>query len=808
VLLGTDGRARVCDFGLARADADRSPATVDASSPQADSDLGTGLTRDGMVVGTAHYMAPEQHYGERVTAATDQYAFCVSLWEALYGAHPFKGKRGAELVAAKRSPPRPPEGVDLPHELSLVLARGLQHEAGDRFASMHELVAALRRSQGSRPRWWLPVAGAVLVVLPFAAWRQDAPCDPERRVESVWNPAVAAEIEAAFAATDAGWARETWTRTEAALDVHFDAWADTYRDACRAGADIDHVMACLETRLRESDAVLRVLAEPDDDTVRNAVQAVRRLEPAAACASPELWLSSRPLPAARAQHPAVERVRERLVRARTLETAGRYAEALAVANAALTEAAAIGFAAVEAEALVRVASAHGRVRDVDAEQDALERAYFLAAHAQHDIVAANAAIHLAFVSAEHRSDLRAAERWAGLAQSNLTRIGGDARLEADLELALGVIASGAGRNDDALAHYARARDLAGDGDPLALATMTNSGVVHIQRNDNAGARRAFAEAVAWATRELGPDHPGTADAHDKLAVVLRDGGAIEDAIAEHRTAVEILERGVGPEHPLLTRPLLNFARSTHDTGDAAMALSQYQRALALADGMDAGVVLNNMGQLLTEQGYYDAARVHLRRALELYEAEFGAGHPRTAYPLLALGELDEVLGLYAEALVQFEHAREVTLSGAGPLHATALHRIAEVKAAQGELDEALRLHREELEVASAVEGGTPLVTVAARMGVGKTLVRLGRPDEARPELEQALATLGDRRGRPRVRAYAKFVLGEALWSTPDERAHALRLVQEAAEILRADALAKRELAEVETWLREHDPNLR
>ncbi len=104
VLFGADGRVRVLDFGLAHADAalpgsadstfppiDASPARSVSSIPLA---IGSGrlsdpITRESSLLGTPWYMSPEQLAQRRSDARSDQWSFCASLHEALYGEHPF-----------------------------------------------------------------------------------------------------------------------------------------------------------------------------------------------------------------------------------------------------------------------------------------------------------------------------------------------------------------------------------------------------------------------------------------------------------------------------------------------------------------------------------------------------------------------------------------------------------------------------------------------------------------------------------------------------------------------------------------------
>ena len=84
VLIGRDGRPRVCDFGL-----------VTQSPDRADIDDVLASDRDDMLTarlfGTPAYMSAEQWAGQPVDARSDQFAFCVALWEALCRSRPFQG---------------------------------------------------------------------------------------------------------------------------------------------------------------------------------------------------------------------------------------------------------------------------------------------------------------------------------------------------------------------------------------------------------------------------------------------------------------------------------------------------------------------------------------------------------------------------------------------------------------------------------------------------------------------------------------------------------------------------------------------
>ena len=159
VLLGKDGRVRVADFGLARAigpgDEDL-PAATRANMARAQLDLSRNpmdaLTRTGAVMGTPMFMAPEQHEGDRADARSDQFAFCVALYHALYGAWPYAGKTSvalADAVIAGRleKPPRA-----LPARLRKIIQRGLSTLPAARYPSMVALLADLERPPTRRAR--------------------------------------------------------------------------------------------------------------------------------------------------------------------------------------------------------------------------------------------------------------------------------------------------------------------------------------------------------------------------------------------------------------------------------------------------------------------------------------------------------------------------------------------------------------------------------------------------------------------------------------------------------------------------------
>lgn len=187
VLVGDDGRVRVMDFGLARPSVGGDTLT-ELRAPVGDLSPGItpeSMTKTGMVMGTPAYMDPQQLLGTTADAQSDQYSFCVSLYESLVGRRPFKGSTVTELFAAMRD--GKPESVEfsegkVPRSVQPLLRRGLSYDRDQRFPSFADLLSELEAAATVRPRswtrWLLPVAGVAALATAGVAMRgESAPSD-------------------------------------------------------------------------------------------------------------------------------------------------------------------------------------------------------------------------------------------------------------------------------------------------------------------------------------------------------------------------------------------------------------------------------------------------------------------------------------------------------------------------------------------------------------------------------------------------------------------------------------------------------
>ncbi|HRI54187.1 MAG TPA: serine/threonine-protein kinase, partial [Pseudomonadota bacterium] len=153
VLVGHDGRVRVMDFGLAHSvgsseersedsQAEVSQETSASGSQSMGGALALRLTRTGALLGTPRYMSPEQYEGKKTDPRTDQFSFCVALYEALFKVPPFAGETFSALghnVVRGRVLSPPPE-AKVPAPIRQVILRGLSVRPSDRFPSMDALL--------------------------------------------------------------------------------------------------------------------------------------------------------------------------------------------------------------------------------------------------------------------------------------------------------------------------------------------------------------------------------------------------------------------------------------------------------------------------------------------------------------------------------------------------------------------------------------------------------------------------------------------------------------------------------------------
>jgi tetratricopeptide (TPR) repeat protein/predicted Ser/Thr protein kinase len=687
VLVGEDGRVVVTDFGLAHVADDRAVAAdVDDPSLQSRA-LAPELTYAGAIVGTPAYMAPEQHDGAPTDARADIFAFCVALWEALFGARPFAGETYIELARAVRSGAitPPPAGASAPHWLRRALQRGLAADPERRWPTMDDLLDVIdRRPQRSWRSWWitgttLAVAAAILGGARVAERREEERCSARiAPIEQIWGPARRLALRGGLLATGLPYAADTWRRVEPVIERWSQRWILSQKTACHEDAN-DPLAGprarCLAERLDHLRGLTDVLAAAEPTDLAAAIHGAAALPPVELCAEP-VWLTAAFAPLADAAvDEAVVALRGRLARLTASGRAGRFADAEAEARAVLAEARAIAYPPLIVEAQLERGRLQHRLADNEAARDSLLAAYFLAGEIGHDAAAAAAASALVRVYGLGLYRKDPGLEWARHAEMALTRFGrGHAvLLEIDLLANLGSLLTAHGRFEEGAARLDAAIELRrpfGE-DPELGRLLLDAGRSRFHQGDYEEARRLLERAEAVLTRAAGGDHPDVAMALNWLGNTESSDERYDQALGYYQRSLAIRERALGPDHPDIASSLNNLGVLMHGARRFDESLAYHRRALTHSeralppDHPDIAASLNNLGTLLHQLGRDDEAEPLLRSALSTWERGLGPDHPALAYALVQLGDIHYRRGERPSAVALLERAERLR-AGSSP----------------------------------------------------------------------------------------------------------------------------------------------
>ena len=575
VLVGADGRTRVGDFGLAHA--------ADAAAGGSGSLLEMSLTQTGALVGTPAYMSPEQLDGSPADARSDQFAFCVALFEALFGERPFAGadpgalRRAIEAGAVRRAP----AGTRVPARVRRILARGLDAHPERRHASMRAIVIELERAERARAtRVGIAVAAALALAAGGAwAWRAaHPPCaDAEPAWGDVWNAQRRAAVQAAFAATGRPSAQFAFAEVDRALAAYGSAWMATHRRICEATrvrgeqpeALLSTRMQCLDDCRREAVALTRVFSAADGPLVDRSGKALGELGGVEACALARADASGPPPDAARAAR--LDELRSRLAEAKALDDAGRYQQGLAVVQSALDEAQKLGARVIEGRLLYRRGHLEEQVGGHSVAEAALHEAAIAATAAHDDETAADAWTYLSFVAGFDSGRRGEGQRWSRYAAAAIERLGGDDLREARrLAYLIGLIHNDPDRADETRQLLERQRQLllrAGAPEEMLLQNEQGRGMLALASGRLDDALASYRRVRQGRERALGPNNPGLAPLLDNEAVALVLLGRAGEAIPIYRRSLE-LRRGSGNGEAFTRLSLARALRRVHQPDQA------------------------------------------------------------------------------------------------------------------------------------------------------------------------------------------------------------------------------------------------
>ncbi|MCA9690061.1 MAG: tetratricopeptide repeat protein, partial [Myxococcales bacterium] len=727
------------------------------------------LTRNGAVVGTVAYMAPEQITGEAVDARADQFSFCVALYEAIYRVRPFSGANREQLVMrvleGKVDPA--PANARVPSWLRRICLRGLSPIPGRRFASMDELLAALERGLARRRRVGYLAAAAASVLLAgvgsFFHGQTSAPPDAcaQARAEmgSIWDADTRASVQNALLSSREPYAAATWQtvdRTIAGLDR---ARARTLDLTCeeRTGAGLSREqltrrILCVAETDRAISGVLSQLADRTMD-LSVAVDAVADLPDPGRCLDDALLTRLESETALEGATILKDNLARQLAEVERVAQVGEYRRGLELAVAATRAAESLGDPELRARAWQLRGQLEDHTGDPEAAARSFDRSQQLAANVGAHVTWTRAVAGKLWALGEGQGELTDAVWWSkelAAAHEHLAHAG---LAEAELLASTGDLLESRGDQNEALAAYRKALALHerayGPDHPQVALSLSDLGVAlyRLDRLDEARATLERARAILEAS--VGPEHPQVATALSNLALVLQAQGDLEEAAKLHALALTIEERTRGPGHP-------------------ALAISHH-----------------NLGYLAFARGDYQGSIEHYTRALEIFEQGGSRDHLRIASTENALGISLKRLSRGDEALPHYRRALELRarqLPEDSVLLASTRHNLGRLLLEQGEPREAAALLEQALTVREEALAAEDTQLAKTRRSLGIALVEAGELERARPVLERALvvdrANVASELEQPLALAETRFALARAL-DDPDRAVRLARLADEA-----------------------------
>ncbi|KIG17920.1 High-affnity carbon uptake protein Hat/HatR [Enhygromyxa salina] len=797
VLIGDDGLVRVVDFGLARRSAEDEfgEDSIDSSGTHSmDADvyesiasiasiathsLDMSLTGTGRVMGTPAYMAPEQHVGEVATVRSDQFAFCVALWEALYGARPFPGRDLPSLSLAVTSgllsdPPTdgPNAHHRVPAHVHRAIVRGLSTDPDLRFSKIDDLLVALTHDPNRRRRKIARIVGINLLgamgVFAAGMWVADsfgesdaAPpaCDPVEILDGIWGPKQHGLVAERFALIDAPFAEHSAREVERRLDAYTSQWLLAWGETCEAEASggssgvVELQRECLELRRRELQAFSAALISTSTEEFRSraehAVAAAESLPPISTCRDPSRLRADPHLNPK--QRERVASLQTSLSEARTLGRLGDRPTGLAQARDVVEAARELDSQRMLIRALLVVGELEQQANELDAAAEHVGEAYTIAEQQGEDWLRADAATRMIGLLGFHLQRPGEAAVWEQVADSLLVRVGEPQDLRGNWYYEVGTTRmrqTEFAAAEQALNRALEVYELVHGHDSREIErVLQRLGAVARERGD-------YERAVSYHTRLLsrriavyGPDHPDVAAVRGSLGNDFYFRGDYREARTHYEQALRIIGECYGEDSPAYTPKLNNYAAVLERLGelDEAEAIQRKLLAgnIALFGERDVRVStsLENLGLVLISAGRFDEAEQMFRRSLAIRSAHHGDQHVATATSKLNLGYALYYKGEYAAARKLYEQTLMTWVAKLGEDHpdlALVYGNVGDLDLEEGRLADAKRNFERAFELIAEALGEDAADLGYNLTGLARVAVGEGEFDEAIELCERAL----------------------------------------------------------------------
>ncbi|MEM7152129.1 MAG: serine/threonine-protein kinase [Myxococcota bacterium] len=803
VMIGADGpisvpRAQVMDFGLAQ--------RIRSVNELAEVDDASTAQTGGALAGTPRFMAPEQFAEAELTAQTDQFSFCVALWSALFGQHPFGGDTLAELAAnVTAGELREPTNIKVGAHVRAALRRGLALRPEQRWPDMGALLLELSRDPSrTRRRVGLVIGGAALVGGLVGGERllharAVEACEREgASIDEVWNDEARRRTSEGLLATGLPRARDTVERIEPWLDRTAKGWAEARTAACvvtqiegrwdRERAEVSAV--CLEERRQRFAATIEVLAEADAGIVDGAVAMTSALPLLDSCVD-ERYLDHLPVELGDPQQGAQRRALEAaLAKAQGDLLAGRREAARETLERTQADAGAIDFG----RGVVRAGQMLARIDELEQRYEQAEQGY----RRVFVLAMEGGSVHLASVLAADLATVigvrqRAAAKGAwwielSLALARRSGVKDDDPQIFQAKHMLAKLSRDDGRFDDAL-RLAEQASAAGEASlgarhPGMAEVAATLASIHRERGDYDEAVDLARQGVERLGAALGVEHPKMVGALGGLAENLRRVGAIEEAAEIQRRGLAVARKSFPPGHPAVAAARMSVALMLHEQGRSADARPMIERSVAEVEKalgrehVDLMPMLSNLGMVYDVLGDAEGAAGAYGRALAIVDASLPPEHPVRGILLsnlgtaeLSMGDFEAALGHHREAMALLEQTH-----GAEHPHLVIAHaNLAQALAGLGRHAESLAAAKRSSAVATAVHEPDHLDVSYGLVGIAAAQLALGDAAAAIEPATRALRIRSARVGVPELRAEAEWTLAQALARGGGDRARANEL---------------------------------
>ncbi len=732
VLVAGDGRAFVVDFGLTR-----------IFSKAGDG----GSVGWSSASGTPGYAPPEQLAGDPTDSRSDQYSFCVTVAECLFGRDPrsifsrLDREQDTELKTPKRLAP--------------LLQRGLAAESGDRYQSMRALLDNLEKS--AKPRYRPAIVGAsaasltAVGLLMFVlggrnAEAADLCAGGAERFEQLWPEQRQSDLDVLLASTKYSkhstyFLKTTGERSRNLVEQQRLSCEATFVDKTQSAELFDRQMFCLNSLATELESIISMVE--GGVSVEVGQSSLSALASVSDCRVSESLLATKAPPSDASSLREIQAVEDLLAERRVLEAARKPEEALKKVELAITKARAIGYGPL----LTRVESHNAelleRLERFDEARQAAERARDAASEGRDTRQLIMALLKLASIVNTHEDDA-----------------------------------------DEALAYLATARSLSLGIDLPVLDKVEieiTSGSL-AQTNEEHEKSRAYAQAGLELLKPLDEEDSKVQGSKIILLEILASvhfaAGELDKASPLLWNIHELKKKRLGPEHSQLAVTLTNIATVDYQLGkleDSLATLGRVRELLRSPDAAkaDLGQVSSLEALIQNRLGHLPEAIALFQETIEIYKEVFGEDHAniwRTkanlANTYMALQRWEETLeiqrGFAAWATERYGADSPTAIAARLNLATTTVqahYEDGEVQAGQLLLEE----------LASELPKGHPTL-VNIRVMQGNAFLVLKQPADAAKFFEKALKlNESTPNPEPSFTATTTGALAEAMWDAGKRR---------------------------------------